>query len=110
MTAPLLSVRNLTAAFGRARVVEDVGFDLAPGEILGVVGESGSGKSITALSILRLVPSPGRVSGSIAFAGSAPPRASMLSASTASMARHAICVASSHARRRPSRRSPGMPQ
>jgi phosphonate C-P lyase system protein PhnK len=69
VTAPLLSVRNLTVAFGRAKVVEDVGFDLAPGEILGVVGESGSGKSITALSILRLVPSPGRVSGSIAFAG-----------------------------------------
>ena len=69
MTAPLLSVRNLTVAFGRAKVVEDVGFDLAPGEILGVVGESGSGKSITALSILRLVPLPGRVSGSIAFAG-----------------------------------------
>ena len=69
MTHPLLSVRNLTVAFGRAKVVEDVGFDLAPGEILGVVGESGSGKSITALSILRLVPSPGRVSGSIAFAG-----------------------------------------
>jgi oligopeptide/dipeptide ABC transporter ATP-binding protein len=69
VTHPLLSVRNLTVAFGRAKVVEDVGFDLAPGEILGVVGESGSGKSITALSILRLVPSPGRVSGSIAFAG-----------------------------------------
>jgi phosphonate C-P lyase system protein PhnK len=69
VTAPLLSVRNLTVAFGRAKVVEDVGFDLAPGEILGVVGESGSGKSITALSILRLVPLPGRVSGSIAFAG-----------------------------------------
>ena len=69
MSAPLLSVRNLSVAFGRSRVVEDVGFDLAPGEILGVVGESGSGKSITALSILRLVPSPGRVTGSISFAG-----------------------------------------
>ncbi len=69
MTAPLLSVRNLSVAFGRSKVVEDVGFDLAPGEILGVVGESGSGKSITALSILRLVPSPGRVTGGISFAG-----------------------------------------
>ena len=69
MTRPLLSVRNLSVAFGRARVVEDVSFDLGAGEILGVVGESGSGKSITALSILRLVPAPGRVSGSIDFAG-----------------------------------------
>ncbi|MBM3524465.1 MAG: ABC transporter ATP-binding protein, partial [Alphaproteobacteria bacterium] len=63
--APLLSVRNLSVAFGRSTVVEDLSFDLAPGEILGVVGESGSGKSITALSVLRLVPAPGRVSGTI---------------------------------------------
>ncbi|MBL8698564.1 MAG: ABC transporter ATP-binding protein [Alphaproteobacteria bacterium] len=64
---PLLSVRNLTVAFGRSTVVEDLSFDLAPGEILGVVGESGSGKSITALSVLRLVPAPGRVTGAITF-------------------------------------------
>ena len=69
MSQPLLSVRNLSVAFGRSKVVEDVSFDLAAGEILGVVGESGSGKSITALSILRLVPAPGRVGGSISFAG-----------------------------------------
>jgi phosphonate C-P lyase system protein PhnK len=69
MTAPLLSVRGLSVAFGRTRVVEDVSFDLAPGEILGVVGESGSGKSVTALSILRLIPAPGRITGEIAFAG-----------------------------------------
>jgi phosphonate C-P lyase system protein PhnK len=68
-SAPLLSVRGLTVAFGRSTVVEELSFDLAPGEILGVVGESGSGKSITALSILRLVPAPGRVSGSIKLAG-----------------------------------------
>ncbi len=68
-TKPLLSVRNLTVAFGRSTVVEDLSFDLAPGEILGVVGESGSGKSITALSVLRLVPAPGRVTGSIALDG-----------------------------------------
>jgi phosphonate C-P lyase system protein PhnK len=69
VSQPLLSVRNLSVAFGRSKVVEDVSFDLAAGEILGVVGESGSGKSITALSILRLVPAPGRVGGSISFAG-----------------------------------------
>ncbi len=68
-TKPLLSVRNLTVAFGRSTVVEDLSFDLAPGEILGVVGESGSGKSITALSVLRLVPAPGRVTGTITLDG-----------------------------------------
>ncbi len=67
MTAPLLSIRGLSVAFGNAKVVEDVNFDLAAGETLGVVGESGSGKSITALSILGLVPAPGRVEGSIRF-------------------------------------------
>jgi phosphonate C-P lyase system protein PhnK len=69
VSQPLLSVRNLSVAFGRSKVVEDISFDLGAGEILGVVGESGSGKSITALSILRLVPAPGRVSGAISFAG-----------------------------------------
>ena len=69
MSAPLLSVRDLSVAFGRNTVVEGVSFDLAPGEILGVVGESGSGKSVTALSIMRLIPAPGRVTGRIDFAG-----------------------------------------
>jgi phosphonate C-P lyase system protein PhnK len=62
-------VRDLSVAFGRNTVVEGVSFDLAPGEILGVVGESGSGKSVTALSIMRLIPAPGRVTGRIDFAG-----------------------------------------
>jgi len=69
VNAPLLSVRDLSVAFGRNTVVEGVSFDLAPGEILGVVGESGSGKSVTALSIMRLIPAPGRVAGRIDFAG-----------------------------------------
>ncbi len=70
MTAPLLSVRGLSVAFGRARVVDDVSFDVAPGEVLGIVGESGSGKSLTALALMRLVPPPGVVAAqSIAFEG-----------------------------------------
>ena len=58
----LLSVRNLSIAFQTdtqiVQAVKNVSFDLNPGEILGLVGESGSGKSVTALSILRLLPMP----------------------------------------------------
>jgi len=59
MTAPLLSVENLAVAFGKRQVVHGVSFDLAPGETLALVGESGSGKSVTALSVLRLLPAIG---------------------------------------------------
>jgi oligopeptide/dipeptide ABC transporter ATP-binding protein len=60
--SPLLSVRRLRLEFHKdgqiLPAVEDVSFDIAPGETLCLVGESGSGKSVTALSIARLVPSP----------------------------------------------------
>ncbi len=60
---PLLEVKNLTLGFhtndgNKYKVVKNVSFNLEKGEILGVVGESGSGKSITALSILGLLPYP----------------------------------------------------
>jgi oligopeptide transport system ATP-binding protein len=72
--APLLEVRDLHTYFpttgGVVKAVEGVSFEIHPGEILGVVGESGCGKSITALSIMRLLPPPGRiVQGSIRFDG-----------------------------------------
>jgi oligopeptide/dipeptide ABC transporter ATP-binding protein len=72
--ASLLSVSHLTTGFdqnGRfVPAVIDVSFDLAAGETLCLVGESGSGKSVTALSIMRLVESPGRIqSGQIRFRG-----------------------------------------
>jgi oligopeptide/dipeptide ABC transporter ATP-binding protein len=61
--SPLLSVENLTVGFkiegrGEVRVVQDVSFDVAPGEMVGLVGESGCGKSVTAMSILKLLPMP----------------------------------------------------
>ena len=65
--APLLEVDRLEVEFqtraGIAHVLDGVGFSLMPGETLGIVGESGCGKSITALSIMGLVPPPGRIAG-----------------------------------------------
>jgi oligopeptide/dipeptide ABC transporter ATP-binding protein len=75
MAAPLLDVRNLVTTFraGRSEVaaVDDLSFAVAPGEVLGIVGESGSGKSVTALSVMGLLPEPqGRIAGgSIRFEG-----------------------------------------
>lgn len=58
MTEPLISVRDLTIRFrtdeGLITAVEEVNFEIAPGEVLGLVGESGSGKSVTAKSLMRL--------------------------------------------------------
>src|SRR5688572_21154220 len=70
----MLDVQNLTVVFpgatSRVTAVDDVSFQVAAGETLGVVGESGSGKSVTAFSILRLLQPPGRVtSGTVLFEG-----------------------------------------
>jgi peptide/nickel transport system ATP-binding protein len=63
--SPLLSVRNLRVEFNTRRgtlvAVDDVSFDIAPGEVLGVVGESGAGKSITGTAIIGLLEPPGRI-------------------------------------------------
>jgi ABC-type dipeptide/oligopeptide/nickel transport system ATPase component len=74
MTAPLLDVQHLTVVFAggatTVTAVNDISFQIAPGETLGLVGESGSGKSVTALAILRLLQPPGRVTGgTILFEG-----------------------------------------
>jgi microcin C transport system ATP-binding protein len=73
--APLLQVRDLSVSFGAGanavRAVKGVSFDIARGETLALVGESGSGKSVTALSVLQLLPYPQarHPTGSIRFQG-----------------------------------------
>ncbi|WP_065964163.1 ABC transporter ATP-binding protein [Curtobacterium sp. UCD-KPL2560] len=70
MSAPLLEVEGLRVAFGDAEpVVRDVSFTLTPGRVLALVGESGSGKSVSAMSVLGLLPPEARVSGSVRFRG-----------------------------------------
>lgn len=75
MTDCLLSIRGLVVSFetdaGVLRVVDGIDVDIASGSILGLVGESGCGKSVTALSIMRLLPKPwARIeAGSIRFGG-----------------------------------------
>ena len=67
MTMPLLEVRNLRVEFptrrGTLLALDDVSFEIAPGEILGVVGESGAGKSLTGAAIIGLLEPPGRIAG-----------------------------------------------
>src|SRR6187397_596546 len=72
---PLLSIRDLSIAFGRGTreslAVDRISFDIGKGETVALVGESGSGKSITALSVMKLLPYPAahHPSGSIKFKG-----------------------------------------
>jgi microcin C transport system ATP-binding protein len=79
MTAPLLSVRDLSVAFRQGAredareqlVVDRISFDITKGETVALVGESGSGKSVTALSVMKLLPYPAarHPSGTINFKG-----------------------------------------
>ena len=67
MVTPLLEVRNLRVEFptrrGTLLALDDISFEIAPGEVLGVVGESGAGKSLTGAAIIGLLEPPGRIAG-----------------------------------------------
>ena len=75
MSEPLLSVRDLSVAFAQggkqSLAVDHISFDIAKGETVALVGESGSGKSVSALSVLKLLPYPtaSHPSGRILFQG-----------------------------------------
>ncbi|MFG6465381.1 ABC transporter ATP-binding protein [Roseateles sp. BYS87W] len=74
MTAPVLEVSHLRVEFptrhGTLRALDDVSFEIAPGEVLGVVGESGAGKSLTGAAIIGLLDPPGRIAaGEIRLGG-----------------------------------------
>jgi peptide/nickel transport system ATP-binding protein len=73
VTQPLLEVRDLSVRFdtdeGTVHAVDRMSLELAPRQVLGIVGESGCGKSVTALSILGLLPKTATVTGSVRFEG-----------------------------------------
>nr|MBA3801226.1 ABC transporter ATP-binding protein [Geodermatophilaceae bacterium] len=74
MTGPMLVVRDLRTSFrtsgGVVKAVDGVSFGIDRGEVVGVVGESGSGKSVMAMSLIGLVPEPGRIdSGRVLWKG-----------------------------------------
>ena len=70
---PVLSVTNLSVSFdtddGLVEAVNDVSFEVRPGEALGVVGESGSGKSVTAMAVMGLLPRSANITGQVHFHG-----------------------------------------
>ncbi|RFU60746.1 ABC transporter ATP-binding protein [Peribacillus glennii] len=74
MSSPIIEVKGLQTSFltedGQIPVVNNIDFDIKPGEVLGIVGESGCGKSVTSLSIMGLIPTAtGKVEGEILFKG-----------------------------------------
>ncbi|MEM9207223.1 MAG: dipeptide ABC transporter ATP-binding protein [Pseudomonadota bacterium] len=69
MTAPLLRIEGLDLSIGQNLILDDVGLSVREAEIHGIVGESGSGKSLTALTVMRLLPQGSRGNGIVEFNG-----------------------------------------
>jgi len=74
MGKTLVDIKNLRVSFftpaGEVKAINDVSLKMEEGEVLGIVGESGSGKSVTAYSLMGLIPYPGRIiGGTIDFNG-----------------------------------------
>ena len=65
----LLEIENLSLMIGATSILKGVDLAIAPGEVVGLVGESGSGKSMTALTIMQLLPHLARTEGRVAFNG-----------------------------------------
>ncbi|TPL87760.1 ABC transporter ATP-binding protein [Mesorhizobium sp. B2-3-14] len=65
----LLEVDNLSLVIGDTQILKNMELSVAPGEVMGLVGESGSGKSMTALTVMRLLPHAARATGRITFDG-----------------------------------------
>ncbi|TIO67421.1 MAG: ATP-binding cassette domain-containing protein, partial [Mesorhizobium sp.] len=65
----LLQIENLSLVIGGTRILKQVELAIAPGEVVGLVGESGSGKSMTALTIMSLLPHLAQTSGRVTFDG-----------------------------------------
>ena len=65
----LLEIENLSMTIGGVPILKDIDLTVAPGEVVGLVGESGSGKSMTALTVMRLLPEAARAGGRISFNG-----------------------------------------
>ncbi|WP_256750650.1 ABC transporter ATP-binding protein [Mesorhizobium sp. Mes31] len=65
----LLEIDNLSLTIGDTPILKDMELSVAPGEVMGLVGESGSGKSMTALTVMRLLPHAARATGRVSFDG-----------------------------------------
>jgi peptide/nickel transport system ATP-binding protein len=71
MSAPLLEIQGLNVVIGTTRIIKNLSLEVRAGEILGLAGASGSGKSMTALSIMRLLPQTAVSTGEIRLCGAA---------------------------------------
>ncbi|WP_245466492.1 ATP-binding cassette domain-containing protein, partial [Mesorhizobium sp. M7A.F.Ca.MR.245.00.0.0] len=65
----MLDIENLSLTIGDTQILRGVELSIAPGEVMGLVGESGSGKSMTALTVMQLLPHAARATGRVTFDG-----------------------------------------